>query len=149
MAVQSRVNNTTVPFIRNGDTFVKENETLLTIGGRSTDLVKYTLVAQIAATKKWAPYTDETATDGTAIAKGVYLGDDIPAADIAAGDVTGLAILVGGCCAVDKDQLVIENSKTLDTVVGAATVEAHRVEDDLNEIGIFPEDTEDIDEFEN
>jgi hypothetical protein len=150
MSVQASNDNITVPFIRSGVSYTKNDATLLTDGGRSTDLAKYTLLAQVAASKKWVPFTDETATDGTAVAKGVYLGDAVAAADIAAGDVTGFGpILVGGACTIDNDQLVIENSKTLDTVVGAASVEAHRVEDDLNEIGIFVEATVDIDGYEN
>ena len=149
MSVQNAANQSTVPFIRSGISYVREAETLAQDAGRTEDLLTYTLMAQIAASKSWVPFTNEAATDGSAIAKGVYVGDNIAAATIAAGAVPGLAILTGGACTIDQNQLVIENSKTLDTVVGATTVEAHRVEDDLNEVGIFVEDTEDIDEFEN
>lgn len=149
MTVQTRLDNTTVPFIRNGISVAKESETLLQDAGRSGNIVQFTLMAQITATKKWEPFTDETATDGTAIAKGIYLGDAITEAAIKAGDVVDLPILIGGAaCFIDSAQLTIENSKTLDTVVGGATVEKHRVEDDLNEIGIFVETTVDIDVLE-
>jgi hypothetical protein len=149
MSVQTRRDNITVPFLRDGSvSYVRESQTFLTDGGRAVPLVKYTLVAQIAATKKWVPFTDETAVDGTAIAKGIYMGDDIPAADLVAGDVVDRPVLVGGLVTIDSAQLTIENSKTLNTVVGGAVLEKHRVEDDLNEIGIFVETTVDIDELE-
>lgn len=148
MAVQSRSDNTNVAFILAGQTVVRESQTFLQDAGRATDLVFGTLVAQVAASKKWVPFTDETATDGTAIAKGIIL-DTIPAASLVAGDVVDIPVLVGSGCTVAAEQITIENSKTLDTVVGATTVEAHRVEDDLNEIGIFIESTVDIDGFEN
>ena len=150
MAVQSRLDNTTEKLILSGNTLVREAETLLQDAGRAVPLATYTLMAQIAATKKWVPFTDETAVDGSAIAKGVFMGDAIAAADLVAGDVVDQPIITGGAAAtIDSDLLVIENSKSLDTVVGAATVEAHRVEDDLNEIGIFVEDTTAISDFEN
>jgi hypothetical protein len=149
MSVQARRDNITVPFLRDGSvSYVREAETFLTDGGRAVPLVKYTLVAQISATKKWVPFTDETATNGTATAKGIYMGDDIPAADLVAGDVADRPVLVGGLVSIDNAQLTIENSKTLDTVVGGATTENRRVEDDLNKVGIFVETTVDIDELE-
>lgn len=149
MSVQVRRDNTTVPFLRDGSvSYVRESEILLQDAGRSGDIVKHTLMAQISATKKWATFTDETATNGTALVKGIYLGDDITEAAIKAGDVVDLPILVGGLVTIDKAQITIENSKTLDTVVGGAAVDNHRVEDDLNRIGIFVETTVDIDVLE-
>lgn len=149
MSVQTRRDNTTVPFIRNGISVVRESSILLQDAGRSGAIVKFTLMAQISATKKWATFTDETATNGTALVKGIYLGDDITEAAIKAGDVVDLPILVGGgACEIDAAQITIENSKTLDTVVGGAAVDNHRVEDDLNRIGIFVETTVDIDVLE-
>jgi hypothetical protein len=149
MPVQGSRENTTVPFLRSGPTLVRESETILQDAGRVDPLVPYTLMAQIAATKKWVPFTDEAAVDGTALAKGIYVGDEIAAADLVAGDVVDVPIVVGGAAATfTKDDLVIENAKTLDTVVAAGAIEAHRVEDDLNRIGLFAEDSVDIDEFE-
>lgn len=150
MSVQSAQDVANVPFLLSGNTLVKESETLFTDAGRTTPLVRRTLMAQIAATLKWVPFTDETATDGTAIAKGIYMGDDITAAAIAAADVVDLPIAVGGAAATfDSAQLVIENSKLLTTVVDAAAVSAHIVSDDLASIGLFAEATVDITAFEN
>ena len=150
MAVQNSTNNSTVPFVRSGISYSKEDQVLLQDAGRSADLAPFTLLAKVAASGKWVPFTDETATDGTAIPSAVYLGDTIAQADIVAGDVTGFGpILVGGACTVDDGQLVIENSKTLGTVIGATSVNARTVNDELRNKGIFVEDTVDIDEFEN
>lgn len=149
MSVQNRADNSSVPFIRSGLTFSKEAEIIAQDGGRSTALAKNTVMAQNATTKKWEPWTDIAATDGTAIPKGIYLGDEILAATLVAGDVVDSPMLVGGNCTVDTDQLVFENSLTLDTILATASIEARRSEDELNKIGIFPESTVDVDGFEN
>jgi hypothetical protein len=130
----------------------------LTDGARAAVLKKYTVMAQVAASKKWVPLTDVTIEDtGAGVARGIFMGDDVTAAALVAGDVVGQLILVGGAAAtVDSQQLVLENSVTLDTVVsddsaGAdnGVVNVRRVEDDLARIGIFVESTIDIDKLEN
>lgn len=146
MSVQASANINTRPFVlvelpialRLDDAIIFQD------AGRATPLTSKTLMAKIAATGKWVPFTDETAVDGTAIPAGVYdpegaLGD-IAAADIVAGDVVDVPILIFGA-RFDKDQLVIENSKTLATVIGAATVQAKTVEDVLREKSLIAEDT--------
>lgn len=149
MAVQNNLDNNNTPFILLANPGAEDAAAvLLTIGARAVDLVKYTLMAKIAATGKYAPYTDETAVDGTALPAGIYMGDDIPFADIAAGDVVDLPILVGGGAFFDENQLVIENAKTLDTVIGAASVNAQTVRDALKKIGLYSEDTVDISSFQ-
>lgn len=153
MSVQNRADITNVPFIRSGDTFSKEAETIAQDAGRVAVLAPYTLMAKVAATGKWVPFSDETATDGSAIPAGIYLGDEIAAATIAAGDVENAPILVGGSCTIDQNQLVIENSKLLTTVInatgGADNIFIQTVVDYLEQRGIFVEDTVDIDGFEN
>ena len=149
MAVQSRLDIDITPFFLSGNVLTKDSEIIAQDAGRTEDLLQYTLMAQIAADKKWVPFTDETATYGTAIVKGIYTGGDIDAAAIAAGDVEDIAIVVGGSTATfAEDKLIIENSKTLDTIIEAGTINAHRVEDDLNGIGLYPESTVDISSYE-
>lgn len=148
MAVQASTNQTNFTFILSGEG-LHRTVTLLTDAGRATPLVYGTLMAKVAASGKWVPFTDETATDGTAIARGVYVGTDVTAAALVAGDVLNAPVLVGGNCTIDSAQLTIENSKTLATVVGATTVTAHTVQDDLESFGIFVEDTIAIDGTEN
>jgi hypothetical protein len=150
MSVQNSADRQNKPFFLSGNTLGREAETIEQDVARVDPLLRNTAMAQIAASKKWVPFTDETLLTGEAIVRGIYRGDDIPAADLVAGDVTDVPIVVGGAAATfDTEQLVIENAKTLNTVVAAGTVNAHRVEDDLNRIGLFAESTVDIDEFEN
>lgn len=155
MAVQSRSDMNNYPFILSGAGLHKDNETLLTDGARATALAPFTVMAQIASSRKWVPLTDVDALDGSNTARGILLGDGVTAAALVAGDVTGQSILVGGPVTVDTQQLVFENSLTLNSVcfetsAGAdnGPVNTRRVEDDLARIGIFAESTTDIDTYE-
>lgn len=148
MAVQATQNNTTVPFSRDGEGFVKDNEVVLTDAGRSGDMAPYTLMAQNPTTQKWVPFTDNTATDGTQTPKGILL-INLTEAQIKAADVVDVPILIGGRgLVVDKNQLVIENSKLLTTVINVPTNTNKTVESCLREIGIFMQDTVDIDAYQ-
>ena len=158
MAVQGRSDLTSVPFFLSGNTIVRDNETILTNGARSTPLKQYTLMAQVASSRKWVPLTSLTALDGSNTARGIYVGDDIPAATIVAGDVANCPIVVAGSAATfDSSQLVIENSLALTSVASETAtgtdangpVHTRLVQDDLAHIGLFAESTVDIDYFEN
>jgi hypothetical protein len=152
MSVQASQDNNSVPFIRFANPAVIDEEAVLSQdAGRSAVLASKTLMAKIAATQKWEPFTDETATDGTALPQGIYVGPDIAAADLVAGDVVDNQILVGAAL-IDANQLVIENSKTLDTVInatgGADNINIKTVRDYLADKGLFVEDTTDISGFQ-
>ncbi len=152
MNVQASQDNSSVPFIRFAKPAVIDELAVLSQdAGRTTVLASKTLMAKIAATQKWEPFTDETATDGTAIPQGIYVGPDITAAALVAGDITDNQILVGAAL-IDKNQLVIENSKTLDTVINATgaadNINIKTVRDYLADKGLFVEDTTDISEFQ-
>lgn len=149
MSVQASQNNSNIPFILSGNALSRDDQILLTDAGRTTVLAQFTLLAKVAATQKWVPFTDETATNGAAIPQGIYIGDDIASADIAAGDIADLNVLLGGSITADVNQLVIENSKTLDTVVTVGTTDLRTVRDHLANRGIFVEETVDISSFEN
>jgi hypothetical protein len=149
MANQVRNNLSTQPFILNGIGAVEPDGVLLTDAGRSTPLARYTVMAKVAASQKWVPFTLETATNGSAIPQGIYMGDEVTAAALVAGDVVDAPILVGAGVFVDKNQLVIENSKTLDTVITDGTRDLRTVKDHLATRGIFTEDTVDISGYEN
>lgn len=155
MSVQNRTDFTNYPFILSGITLARENEIILTDAGRVAPLLKHTVMAQVAASKKWVPLTDVAALDGSNTARGIYLGEDITAAALVAGDVTICPMLVGFGVTVDRQQLVFENALTLDSVcsddaVGAdnGPVNVRRIEDDLARAGIFAEYTQDIDRHE-
>lgn len=246
MKVQISGNNSTVPFIRSGETFAKESETIIQDAGRTEDIEATTLMSEITMTVissgvvasgntgngtmtgivfaagggaregeysaeciasgtntgtfkledpdgnlvansmtllagaglattfveggfeftitdgttdfvvgdiftftttalgKWTPFAED-GVNGEQVPGGVYLGGDILAATIVAADVVNVPILVGGCCTIDENQLVIEGTATLDSVLAnGKTIRAT-----LYELGIFSEDTVDIDSFEN
>jgi hypothetical protein len=111
-------------------------------------MVRNTVMAYDPATGKWNSFTDETATDGTQFPKGILMAD-LTEAEIVAGDVVDVPILVGGCCTVDVGLLVIENSKTLATVINVPAGINTTVEDELRKIGIFVESGIAVDRLEN
>lgn len=153
MAVQVSRDNTNKPFVLLASPGQRQtNQTLLQDAGRTTDLAPFTLMAKVAATQKWVPFTSATAVDGTAIPQGIYAGGAIATADIVAGDVTGLEIWVGDLN-FDSNQLVIENSLTLDTTIAssnaAAVYQVVTVRDYLAWRSMFAEDTILISNFEN
>lgn len=151
MQVQVQNNNSNIPFIRDGIRYT-EQATLAQDAGRSAVLAFGTVMAKVAATQKWVPFTSETATDGTSTPTGIFIGADVTAAALVAGDVLDAPILVGGACLVDNGQVVIENSKTLATVLTTGTttvIQIITVKDALAQVGIFVSDTVDITSFEN
>lgn len=149
MAVQASTNITTVPFIRDGVAYVKDNEVLVQDGGRSGDMVAYTLMAQNPSTLKWEPFDNEAATDGTQWPRGILIKTYTQAA-IQAADIPDVPIVVGGKgLVIDEGQLVIENSKTLATVINEPANTNKTVETVLREIGIFVQVTQDVDAYQN
>lgn len=148
MPAQASASNVNYPFVLSGSPLIRNGQTIAQNGARTTPLVSKTLMAKIAASGKWVPLTSASATDGSATARGIYIGDDITAAALVAGDVSDAVILVGNAV-VDEAQLVIENSLTLATVVAGTTVNARTVGDDLAGFGINTELTVAIDQLEN
>ena len=146
MSNEARLDVSTVPLVRGGSSF----SVMGTVAYSSAaDLERGTVMAKVSATGKYVAFTNEAATDGTAIPAGIYLGRTIEAADLDGTDITNLPILSGGCCTVDADQVKLHNSKTLDTAIGGAAAFNATVRDVLAWRGIFVEDTVDIDGFEN
>lgn len=99
----------TTPLVLRGlpEALERSDATLLTDAGRVTPLAKYTVLAKVASTGKYVPWTSLTATTGAALPRAIYMGDAIAAATIAAGDVTGLHILEGDAI-VDESKLVFD-----------------------------------------
>jgi hypothetical protein len=143
MAMQSRADHVIEPFLLDGPVKFLDTQTLLQDAGRATDMVVYTLMSQVPTTGKWVPFTDETAVDGTEKPQGILVSPAATAA-LVAGDVTDVQIYKK--CTFNREQLVIENSKTLATVIGTLnmTVEAW-----LISIGLIPESTIQISSLEN
>lgn len=149
MSLQARLNVDLTPLVRGGQSAVERDAIYSTDGGRTTPLLFGTVLGKIVATGKYTAFIDETAVNGTAIPAGIYIGPSIPAADIVAGDVENIPLLVGNGVYLDFSKLVIENSKLLTTIIDTGTVNARTVEDQLRWLGIFGVETVDITSFEN
>lgn len=119
MAMQNKLDNSTRPFILHSYPANRKKGTIKQDATRATVLKQYTVLGKIAATGLYVPLTSATATDGSAIPAGIYIGEDIAAATLVAGNVTDCDILTSGA-RFDAGQLVIENSLTLNTVVKEA-----------------------------
>lgn len=120
MAVQVRGDLDTRNFIlKTYPATRRDQATIAQDAGRTTTLEPFTLMAKVSATQKWVPFTSETAVDGSAIPQGIYLGEQILAATLVAGDVEDVPILENGAD-FDEALLIIENSKTLDTVIATS-----------------------------
>lgn len=136
--VQVTTQNNTLDLYMGGEAISKDQETILTDAGRTVPLVFGTIMAKIAATGKWVPLINIALTTGAGVARGIFVGADITAAALVAGDVVDVPIVVGGdALVVDENLITLENSLTLATVVETATVSARTIEDDLISVGIF------------
>jgi len=138
MAVQTRSDIDSKKFFlgRQGGV-TKMKEVIAQDAGRGTPLAQFTLMAKVAASGKWTPFINAAATDGTAIPQGIYTGDEITAAALVAGDIPDCMILVYDM-EFDESMLVIENSKTLDTVVTVGTTDLRSVRDHLLNHKLLP-----------
>ena len=151
MAVQTRVNNDTTPFILGGQSLIKKG-VIAQNGARTTVLKKYTVLAQVASTGIYTPYVSGTTTTGASVPTAIYMGDDIAAADLVAGDIEDVDILVGGGCLVDKNQVVFDAGTLTNASVVIAIANAFwtlTAEKCLGLFGIYQQDTIDISEIEN
>lgn len=105
--------NKTFPFITAGHGLVLDNETIAQDALRVAFLAEYTVMAQIATganAGKWVPWSNLTADDGSAFPLSILMVDGgISAAQIAAGDVSGAYLLIGGAgVKIDGSQLVFD-----------------------------------------
>ena len=139
MAVEQKTDLANKPFILFGPGIIKSAQTVAQDAGRTTDMEFGTVMAYNPTTELWEPFTDETATDGTGHPQG-FLQRTLETADIVAGDVDDVPILVGDAC-VDEDQIVIENSLTLATICNVPAGLNKSVEQMLRLLGLFAETT--------
>lgn len=151
MAVQTRLNNDTVPFILGGQSLIKKG-TIAQNAGRTTVLKKYTVLAQLVSGGKYTPFVALNTTTGASVPTAIYMGEDIAAADLVAGDIADVDILVGGGCLVDKNQVVYDGGTLSNSSVVIAIANAFwtmTAEKCLGLFGIYQQDTIDISEIEN
>jgi hypothetical protein len=116
MAVQQQTDLSTHPLIVDGTPKTQRMTVSQDAGRGSADMVRGTVMAYNPTTAEWEPWTDETATDGTAHPKGILL-DLLAAADIVAGDIDDVSIITAGPVVLDEDQITFENSLTKNTIV--------------------------------
>lgn len=107
---QSSAVQSTFPFTLDGNPYVLTNETIKQDASRTAALAQYTIMAYVSATQKWVPWSNLTASDGSAYPMGILMTDGgFTGAQVAAGDVTGAAIAAGGTAwRVDGSQVVFD-----------------------------------------
>lgn len=132
MAVTNSQNNQNVPFILSGESLVITG-TIAQNAQRAAVLRQYTVMAYNATNKNWVPMTVLNNTAGESMPRGIYLGDDIAAADLVAGAITDCPILVAD--AIVARSLVVFDGGTLTaaSIVNPATVNATSLEYALKE----------------
>jgi hypothetical protein len=144
--VQTEQNLDNTPFLLSGTAIKTTTAVIAEINPHDFPLAQFTIMAKVSATGKWKPFVDETAEDGTAIPQGIYVGADIP--DDGSGppakilEQSNVEIVIGGNIMVAEEKLVLENSKTLDTVIVIGEVgspqDERTVRDRLQSVGITP-----------
>ena len=144
MSVQNSLNVSTKILIRDGITKYK-NGTIAQDAARTTSLLFGTVMAYNVVNQNWVPWNNAAALQGEAIPRGVYVGEDILAATLVAGDVEDCPIVVGGLCELDAELIVYDD----DTLTAATVVGVSNGEMLLREIGIYLADTTDNTEYEN
>jgi hypothetical protein len=117
-----------------------------TITDATTDFsVGETFTIAVTANGKWVPF-DADGVNGAEIPAGILMCDSVTAAALVAGDVTMQTMLVGGCCVVDEDQIVIDDGVT---TLSHQLTSGKTVREALQGLGIFTKGTLDIDLLEN
>jgi len=131
----------------NGDAFVftspeRGTDSVVTVlsavsGGGGTDISGAGFLNGLTGTGTATAGTGGTGVD---LPQGIYMGEDVTAAALVAGDVVDAPILLFGAV-VDEDKLVLENSLDLDDVAGAGDPGAKTIRDILRTISIIPRST--------
>lgn len=139
-------NNIVMEAASAGATTIEINGMTMLITDGATDFIvgdKFAIT--VTAVNKLVPI-DPSAVDGSQFFHSIYTQAAIPAADIVAGDVADIKVITGGkACIIDEDQLVFENSVTIDTQLQ----DGRTVREAMAAVGIFTSETQDISNFEN
>lgn len=152
MSVQNSANNTSRPFILSSGPAATSLNTILQNGGRTAPLLENTLMAIDSATGKYVPLQSVVVTTGAAYPAGIYVGDDIPTADLIAGDVVDAPILVGEAF-VDLAKIIFDSDGagpvTLASIVANGTLSQKTILQLIQELSIYPQNTISTSSFEN
>jgi hypothetical protein len=125
-------------------TFVEAGMTFTVTDG-ATDFAagdKFTITT--TANGKLVPF-DATAVDGSEIPVGIFMGEDITAAALVAGDVVDNPVVFNGM-KFDEDKLVFDNgSDTLATVLSTGLT----IRETLDKMTLIPQQTQTASAYEN
>lgn len=147
MAVQGENQNTNVPFIHNHNSITR-TATIAQDAQRTVDLLQYTVMAYNATNQNWVPFTALADTEGESVPRAIYLGEDIAAADLVAGDIEDAPLLIGNAI-VNRDMVVWDQDlQTAASIVFPAAVGAMSAEMALIETAnIYMEDVQAISDY--
>ena len=149
MAVQNRGDLTTEQLILSGESLVM-NADIAQDAQRATVLLTNTVMAKIAATGLWTPWVNVAGVDGSVIPRGIYVGDDIAAADLVDGNIADAPIIMADCIVNENLVVCDDDTLTLDSVIGAGTIYAAIGRDVLEDVsGIITEECVSISHVEN
>jgi len=149
MAVQNRGDLTTEQLILSGESLVM-NADIAQDAQRATVLLTNTVMAKVAATGLWTPWVNVAGVDGSAIPRGIYVGDDIAAADLVDGNIADAPIIMADCIVNENLVVCDDDTLTLDSVIGAGTIYAAIGRDVLEDVsGIITEECVSISHIEN
>jgi hypothetical protein len=124
-------------FVAGGMTFT------LTDGGTDFALADIFTIA-VAANGKTVPF-DVTAVDGSQNPDSIYMGDDITAADLVAGDVVDTPLVYEGM-KFDEDKLIFDDgTTTLDTLMATGKT----IREALTLVTLIPQKTDSGSAYEN
>ena len=128
----------TTPAVLGGSGNYNDNETIQQDAGRGVaDMVHLTVMVIDAADQKLKPMTILTDVTSESSPVGLLWSQDVAAAGIVAGDVTGIKLMVGGNIRIDEDKIVLENSLTLASLITVPAGKQRTIRQALAELGIF------------
>ena len=149
MAFQGREDISNTPLILSDESDVR-NESIAQDENRTTPLLPNTVMAKIAATGLWTPFNAVAGTDGSGVPRGIYLGEQIAAADLVEGDIDDVLILVGNARVNESEVVWDDDTLNADSVIAAGTAEARTAREALEDAAdIRLEETIQTTDFEN
>jgi hypothetical protein len=143
--VQVRLDNNTLPLVRNGVPEYRHG-TITQDAQRAVPLLQNTVMALNVVTLLYVPWINVGAGNGEAFPIAVYIGDNILAADLVAGNIEDCPFLVGGAAVEIDESLLVYDQGLLnrDSVIGVTNGELS-----LRNKGFYMMDTVDQTQFEN
>lgn len=123
-----------------GDVFIFTSLTMgitstisyLTAGAAGTDISGAGFLNGLTGTGVITPSTGDDGADEPA---GIFMGDEIAAATIVAGDVDDQKLMIGKDKMIDEDMIVLEGGLTLDSVITRTGLTIRKT---LSNMGIYP-----------